>query len=229
MAKEDNIKTRNRNVDVLKAVCAFLVVCIHAGFSGKLGEYILLFARVAVPVFYMITGYYYRENRKRKQIVRIIVLIVQANLLYCFLKIVLALFTRHGIVTYMESIVNLPNLWKLLVFNVSPFSGPLWYLNALLYVLLLYGLLIDKYEIEKFEIHIVGVLLIVGLVLGKYSFLIKMTFPSEVSRNAYFVGFPFFLIGRFMARHISASVDAKKVLIVLPIISVFYVIEKDTA
>lgn len=56
---------RNNNLDILKAISAFLVVCIHIKFPGKFGEYINIIAALAVPIFFMITGYYY-ENMKKK-------------------------------------------------------------------------------------------------------------------------------------------------------------------
>lgn len=38
-------------VDILKALCAFLVVCIHAPFPGIVGDYFTALSRVAVPIF----------------------------------------------------------------------------------------------------------------------------------------------------------------------------------
>lgn len=42
---------RAEQIDALKAVCAFLVVCIHAPFPGKIGEYFTSLTRIAVPIF----------------------------------------------------------------------------------------------------------------------------------------------------------------------------------
>ena len=60
-------------VDILKALCAFLVVCIHAPFPGIVGDYFTALSRVAVPIFFMITGYYYaytvKQNKSINQII----------------------------------------------------------------------------------------------------------------------------------------------------------------
>lgn len=63
---------RAENIDVLKAICAFLVVCIHVPFPGKMGAYFTTLTRVAVPIFFMITGYFYSDivaqlNQKKQQ------------------------------------------------------------------------------------------------------------------------------------------------------------------
>lgn len=39
---------RADNIDILKAICAFLIVCIHAPFPGVIGEYFTALTRIAV-------------------------------------------------------------------------------------------------------------------------------------------------------------------------------------
>lgn len=45
------ITARDDSVDALKAVCAFLVICIHAPFPGTAGQYFNAICRIAVPIF----------------------------------------------------------------------------------------------------------------------------------------------------------------------------------
>ena len=56
-------KNRNLGVDILKFLCAFLVVMIHAPIPG-VSQYTTPIARIAVPIFFMITGYYYSNTVK---------------------------------------------------------------------------------------------------------------------------------------------------------------------
>lgn len=37
--------TRNNNIDILKSICAFLIVCIHVPFPGFVGNYITALSR----------------------------------------------------------------------------------------------------------------------------------------------------------------------------------------
>ena len=78
--------SRADNIDVLKAICAFLIVCIHVPFPGVAGEYFTALTRIAVPIFFMITGYFYSDvidrHREVIQIKKIFRLLIEANLLY---------------------------------------------------------------------------------------------------------------------------------------------------
>ena len=79
-------QSRADNIDILKAVCAFLIVCIHVPFPGTLGAYFTTLTRTAVPIFFMITGYFYSDVVKRggenSQIKKLLKLVIEANLIY---------------------------------------------------------------------------------------------------------------------------------------------------
>lgn len=49
---------RNNGIDILRFLCAFFVVCIHAPFLGIAGSYIKAIDRIAVPVFFICSGYF---------------------------------------------------------------------------------------------------------------------------------------------------------------------------
>lgn len=79
--RSDNFESRAEqsradNIDILKALCAFLIVCIHVPFPGKVGAYFTTLTRVAVPVFFMITGYFYSDtvarHKEKRQIQKIL-------------------------------------------------------------------------------------------------------------------------------------------------------------
>ena len=53
---------RKIGLDVLKCIAAFLVVCIHASFYDKFGDYFTAISRMAVPIFFIITGYFYTRT-----------------------------------------------------------------------------------------------------------------------------------------------------------------------
>ena len=63
MRTEQNRTEQNRTeqIDVLKAICAFMVVYIHAPYPGPTGAYIISLFRIAVPIFFIITGFYYSK------------------------------------------------------------------------------------------------------------------------------------------------------------------------
>ncbi|MGN0417948.1 acyltransferase family protein [Anaerostipes faecalis] len=82
------MESRADNIDILKAICAFLIVCIHILFQGVAGEYFTSLTRIAMPIFFMITGYFYFDVVKKvgkiRQIKKILKLITEVNLIYLF-------------------------------------------------------------------------------------------------------------------------------------------------
>lgn len=172
---------RENNLDVLKTICAFLVICIHVPFPGYLGAIITPLARIAVPIFFMITGYFYKKTATKpfKQIKKIIILIILSNLLYFIFDVI----TKQNIM----HIFSLKSFIKLIFFNESPFAGHLWYLNALLYILIIMYL-VDKIKIRKNLYYAIPILLLIDLIFGKYSMLLLgRQFPYIIVRNFLFV------------------------------------------
>lgn len=224
----DKVRERNRilraeHIDILKAVCAFFIVCIHAPFPGEAGAYFTTITRIAVPIFFMITGYFYADTKSRHkeqaQIKKILVLIVEANLLYFIWNIALSALKGESVITYIQSVFTIKSLLKFLILNESPLAGHLWYLGAILYVLTIV-LLVDKFNLRKRLYTLVPVLLVVDLIFGKYSLLIfHQEFPYILVRNFLCVGLPYFCIGNVI-REKQWSPD-KKILVALIAIFTF--------
>ena len=195
-------QSRADNIDILKAICAFLIVCIHVPFPGRVGAYFTALTRIAVPIFFMITGYFYSDavarHKEKRQIKKILYLVVEANVLFFIWNIALNILRRENIVAYIRSIFTGMNLLKFFLLNESPLAGHLWYLGAILYVLGIV-LLVDKFNCQKILYCLTPVLLITDLVLGKYSLLIfHREFPYILVRNFLCVGIPYFCIGNFI-------------------------------
>lgn len=193
---------RADNIDILKAICAFLIVCLHIPFPGEAGAYFTTLTRRAVPIFFMITGYFYsgtkRQHRELNQIKKMFVLGVEANLLYFVWNIALSVLKGEGVGSYICSALTWKNILKLLLFNETPLAVHLWYLGAILYVLIIV-VLTDKLYLTKVLYILTPVLLITDVVLGKYSLLIfHREFPYIFVRNFLCVGIPYFCIGRLI-------------------------------
>lgn len=193
-------------VDILKALCAFLVVCIHAPFPGIVGDYFTALSRVAVPIFFMITGYYYaytvKQNKSINQIIKIFKLLIMGNALYFIWKIVIMLITGNNILLFLQKTFTVNNLLKFLVFNESPLGGHLWYIGAILYVLIII-LVAEWLNFTKILYYFIPIFLLGNLIFGKYSILVfGKEFPVYLTRNYLFVGLPYFLIGALIKQKI---------------------------
>lgn len=188
---------RTNSFDALKLFCAFLVVCIHAPFSWEEG-YVAAVSEAAVPVFFMISGFFYESvkerGREKIQVIKIVKLIIISNLFYLIWHLFIYGISGGG-KEYLLSVFNLKALWEFLVFNESPVSIHLWYLGSFLYVLILVGFLSKKNLMDKVY-WLIPILLLCDLVLGKYSIVIwGRDFYYLYSRNFLFAALPYFLLG----------------------------------
>ena len=193
-------QNRTEQIDVLKAVCAFMVVCIHAPFPGQIGECITSLFRIAVPIFFMITGYFYsfliQKGKRLSQIKKIFLITVRAYFVFiCWKIIFLIIKGKCYLRLFFVDVFSFDSIVKFVLFNENRIAPHLWYLSAVLYVLLI-AWLIDRFKARKLIICAVPFLLLVDLVLGKYSlFLLGKEFPYYLVRNFLFVGIPYFYIG----------------------------------
>ena len=219
----ENIENKRlSNLDVLKAICAFLVICIHISYKDKLGNIVTPLCRIAVPIFFMITGFFYYKTSKKplKQIKKVFILIILSNLLY---------FVFEMILNGNPKIPSKEDIKNSLLYNSSPFGFHLWYLNALLYVLIIVYLA-DKIKIRKFLYFLIPVLLGVNLIYGEYSIaLLNKNFDPIYMRNYLFVGLPYFLLGDLLYKNkdkIAKKIPIKALAILIPIFGFTSVMEE---
>ncbi len=213
---------RLNNLDILKAVCAFLVICIHISYKANLGDIITPLCRIAVPIFFMITGYFYYRTSKAplKQIKKVFVLIILANLLYFVFGII------------MDGKIEIPNkedIMNCVLYNNSPFAFPLWYLNALLYVLII-AYIADKVNKGKYLYYLIPVLLVTNIIFGEYSIaLLNKDFDPIYMRNFLFIGLPYFLIGNLLYENkekLIKKLTIKRLAVLIPIFALTTVLEE---
>ena len=98
---------RNRTLDMVKAICAYAVVLLHVHFPGNAGIIANVLARFAVPMFFMVSGYFcfrgddtefIRTGKKIRHVLKLMIVAFQVKwhlwflpaLLYCYLLFALA-------------------------------------------------------------------------------------------------------------------------------------------
>lgn len=199
------MKKRNQTLDVIKLIAAFLVVFIHVPFYGTFGKVVNLYTRIAVPVFFMTSGYFCYENTEAviwKKIRKIAGILVFAALLYTVCNLVLG-FLADGL-KGIKSCLLVYGSWErwmgLLLLN-QPFAATrLWFLYALIYVYALQIFFQKRYISYK----TIGILSACGLVghialcCGCAAAGIEL--PGHMSRNWMLFGYPFFGCG-LLFRH----------------------------
>ncbi len=196
---------RKRNLDIIKLICAFFVVFIHMPFPGIAGTVVMAIGRVAVPAFFMITGFFYqtvKENgREKQQLLKVLSLTLVSNLLYFIWGILLSFLTSSP-AEYIKQTVNDRAIFNFLIWNESPFGVHLWYLGSLLFALVILFFLGKNKKLFSLSYWLIPILLIGDLVQGKYSLLLwGREFDLLLVRNFLFVGLPYILLGAFLAEH----------------------------
>lgn len=196
------MKQRFKGLDILKCIACFLVICIHCPFPSEFGKYFNSISRCAVPIFFMITGFFYYKTidnkNENKQIIKVLKLCIVSNVIYMIFNILCTIYSGESIINLLKSTFSIKNIFEFLLLNNSPIAGHLWYLGALLYVLIIFKIF-NKYNKVKILYIITPFLLICDLVFGKYSLLIiHNEVPIIILRNFLFVGIPYFCIGNYI-------------------------------
>ena len=121
---------RNYGLDFLKCLCAFMVVCIHVPFPGIVGKAVIPVCRIAVPLFFMITGYYYShtssKKKELKQIGKIFRLVVLANTVYFVFSAMKCFVSGDSLPSFLRSALSIKSILKFVLLNESPFGLHLW-------------------------------------------------------------------------------------------------------
>lgn len=177
---------------VLKAVCAFFVVCCHV--PTWLGGSSL--TELPVPIFFMITGYFlYRADEP---------IIPWSKALKSIKHIFLLLVVLTGIYYLVHptppGFPGIPILIRWIFVSIpTRYGGPLWYLTAMFWGMIAFTLYLHWQKGRRLGWLIA--LTLVGLVIGKYRFL----FVDE--RSSYFVfnfvnyALPCFSIGYLLHKY----------------------------
>ena len=194
---------KNHCLNVWKGIAAFAVVLIHCTLPGVPGEIIKGIARFAVPLFFLISGYfaYGREDavlrRRESHIFRLYVGAVAVYYLWAALRYFLSqrTFAQMGAELFPDGARTVTDL---LLFNRTAMAPHLWFMGALVYCYLFYRLLARK-RLEERVYFLIPVLLAANLLLGEGRGLTGIAVPVRWIRSFWLTGFPFFLWGSWFA------------------------------
>lgn len=187
---------RNHTIDSLKFFCAFLVVLIHV--QTPFTSYYLPITRCAVPLFFMISGYYLYCHTDttsiKRNITHIARLLIYGTILY------VPLYVLSHPLCDMIGLFTWKSFFRIVVLNENPIAFHLWYLQAYIYALGVI-LFLAKYHLVEKSFYVVPLLLLTDVVFGKYGKLFMGGVNILYLRNYLFVGLPYLLIGFIMRKY----------------------------
>ena len=122
---------RNYSFDTLKCIMCFFVILTHLDFYGK--NYINGIIDIAVPIFFMISGYFFYTNNIikerstiKKNLKNIFYLLLKSSLLYLLWRLFLIIISEYELNLKFLDITTCDNA----------LGAHLWYLHAYIYMLL---------------------------------------------------------------------------------------------
>ena len=185
---------------LLKGIAAFLVVACHTP-MGSLGRNLEPIKIIAVPLFFLISGYMiYREgsnkgdldeikSRLYKSFIKIIRLVLITNLFYYFW-----LFPKNGNVIHSFS-----QLLECILLG-NQFTGHLWYLTAFAEALMMFYFLFFIFKTDRFMFFLPP-LIITNLLIGRYGFLSGEFIDNLNLYNLICYALPYLSIGYLIKKY----------------------------
>lgn len=194
---QQTVKKRNQNFDAMKGIACIAVVFMHCEFPGVIGTLIQCLTRWSVPLFFAVSGYFFRVEEIgecRRKAENLLKITLWATAFYIIFETVFHLAAGE-LPVYVKQELSPVNILAFFVFNSPIFvNGHLWFLYALLYVYLACAVLI-KFRCMRFKKVICVCLLILHFVLAYGFYLGGHELAGGFYRNFLFEGIPCFFIG----------------------------------
>lgn len=197
-----NKPNRSYSIDFIKGIAAISIVCLHCANNDPFDSILHLVGRMAVPMFFIITGYYLSSMIKTghisKHIVKILKIILGGLLFYLPLVCIEA-YLKGNLEWQLTHVIEWDSLLEKLAFAQYPFNveaGHLWYLMAILYILCFLSFFSKKHQINKLY-FLIPILFLIGYIISslvdQYDSRMRMLY-----QNFLFTGLPYVLLGHLI-------------------------------
>lgn len=127
---------------ITKTLCSVIVILLHCPFPGLVGRFIVYFLRFPVPIFFMISGYFLKDDitAYEKRMFSTVKYIFTGEAICGLVQMLLKLYS--GTFNFSNIISDI--FEKNIIITIlcgSVFNGTLWYLYALLWTYISFLLL----------------------------------------------------------------------------------------
>ena len=212
---------------ILKAFCACWVVFLHLPGISKESLLFLPFLRIAVPCFFMISGYYLVSNNDldRDKVIIQLKKVVHLVLFYNGLFLLWKIFSNYLLLLpIVDEKWGLMEFWLEWLLKGDNICYPFWYLTAYFQVLIILWI-VSKLKILRYIYILIPILFVLSVLLNRYSFILTdQVLDTEISRSVLFCAFPSVLMGIYIKIQVKINI-LRNVSCVFLLISVFAYIE----
>ena len=188
------MKQYNYCLDFLKGIACIFVVFMHCEFPGLMGTAVQAIGRFSVPFFFMVSGYFcFRPslqqtaiqtgaNEKdnwgiiRKKVMHIARITLYASLFYLAYVLLLQLLFHN-----QSFSISGKQLFNWVVFNTPRIiAGQYWFLFALLYAYILYGIL-ERFHLRRFSYVLAAILFVVYVSIDIFIIEVKHSLLTSIN------------------------------------------------
>lgn len=191
-------RKENRTLFLLKGISCIIILLYHCPIPGLVGSAIIYGLRFPIPVFFLITGYYCREETCLKKAGKTLVLLVQAEAIAALALLAGSLIQGRSVFA-----LQVTQPWDVIRILLSGgvFNGTLWYLYATVWSYIIFWLFRKINGMKALYAAAIPLLLLnvsgrvyvtVNYDINEYVFLFRSTLLFAV---------PFVAIGHFIRKH----------------------------
>ena len=195
---------RNIKLNLLKGFACLSVVLIHIKFPGITGQIIAKISDYAVPVFFMIAGYYAFGKTDvviKRRLLKICKIFIFAYLFKLTYSLAVTVYKNTGVAEWFSENFSLYSPIKYIIFCDTGFAVTLWYLIVMIEIYLLWLFIVKKGK-ENIAVKILPILFLLQIVLN----ICGQTLEKEWIYKVFITrGLPWFLLGYYVK-----SPDAEK-------------------
>lgn len=208
-------RERNQSMEAAKLIASVFVVFIHVSIPGEAGSIINCLARFAVPMFFALSGYF-NYGADSNQVWKRTVHIVKVYLIAVTARIVWGCFETEydygsTVVFLMSLLPQWEGIMRWIILQIDPFAGHLWYLNAMIWVYVLYWMYVRFFGEKKVvyaPLYFAGFsLFAVFFTIGILMMILDGTVSYFLCRNAWLTGLPMFIMGVFLHEYQDEILD----------------------
>lgn len=187
----------NVKLNLLKGFACMGVVLIHITFPGLFGVIVLNASAYAVPIFFMIAGYYAYGKKSdviKRRMKKIVMILLYAYVLFFLCNIAFAV-KDHNVGQWLASNYNWKTPIKYICFCTIDFAELLWYLIAMIETYIVWFFVV-KNKKEKAIIKITPFLFFLQILLTSYCETMQLDWFWKV--NFLTRALPWFLLGYYL-------------------------------
>lgn len=216
----EKLNSRNNALDVFKAIAAIFVVFIHCRFPGVFGDCVVAIARFAVPLFFMVSGYFlYNDSREKmnasipRKVKKLLIIALISGFVYFFIKYAEDFFLsgfKMTIIDFLKETVTIEAIVHFIIVNKPLYNTARWFLFALIYCYL-FRMLINKTRFANKISNITAFAFLFTLIILEFSNYVTGSlvnfaiFKHELGYEFLFIirAWPWFVFGMICRQFVS--------------------------